>query len=400
MAKVRYSIYMISIKVYRIIIYFQVFDTVSLKRKLAVVVLLFSFCIFILILYFNMNWSAKIITHNHEQRIAVSFEKDATLLAWIKSFTGVRWSQTKTCWHLPDNDQNRKQFGIPTLVELSPNDDGLRGLENFKRWLRSKRYSENTIVVYLDAAKSLLVFFNQKALNEITNDDVILYNNEYILKNNLSASYQNQIVSAIKLFFTTVQDRKIEIESIHRPKRSKVLPNVLSKEEVKLILEAHGNIKHKTMLSLIYSCGLRRGELLSLRPDNIDSKRNIVIIIRAKGRKDRIVPLSPKILAMLREYYKAYKPTVWLFEGHEKGTPYSDRSLQSVLKLALIKTGITKPVSLHWLRHSYATHLLESGTDLRYIQELLGHIRSRTTEIYTHVSTKSIQQIKSPFDDL
>ncbi len=192
----------------------------------------------------------------------------------------------------------------------------------------------------------------------------------------------------------------MEVESIHRPKGEKKLPNVLSKEEVKLILNAHHNIKHKTMLSLIYSCGLRRGELLNLKPADIDSKRNLILIKQSKGKKDRIVPLSPKILEMLRSYYICYKPKTWLFEGRNENEPYDERSLSNVLKQALTKSNIQKPVSLHWLRHSYATHLLESGTDLRFIQELLGHSSSRTTEIYTHVSTKSLQQIKSPFDDL
>ena len=190
------------------------------------------------------------------------------------------------------------------------------------------------------------------------------------------------------------------VDKIHRPKRAKVLPNILSKEEVKLILNAHSNIKHKMMLSLIYSCGLRCGELLALKPAHVDSKRNLVLLKNAKGQKDRIAPLSPKILELLREYYNLFKPSTYLFEGQIKGQPYDDRSLQQVLKQVLKKAGITKPVSLHWLRHSFATHLLESGTDLRYIQELLGHSSSKTTEIYTHVSTKSIQQIKSPFDDL
>jgi integrase/recombinase XerD len=192
----------------------------------------------------------------------------------------------------------------------------------------------------------------------------------------------------------------VEIESIHRPKREKVLPNVLSKEEVKLILESQHNIKHKAMLCLIYSCGLRRSELLHLKLDDINSKRNIVIIRQAKGKKDRIVPLSTKILEMLRVYFVAYRPKEYLFEGQESGKPYDERSLQQVMKHALIKAGIKKPATLHWLRHSYATHLLEAGTDLRYIQELLGHKSSRTTEIYTHVSTREIQKIKSPFDDL
>jgi integrase/recombinase XerD len=202
------------------------------------------------------------------------------------------------------------------------------------------------------------------------------------------------------LYFKTIQYKSIEVDKIHRPKRAKVLPNVLSKEEIKKLLEAPTNIKHKTMLSVIYACGLRRGEALNLKPADIDSKRGIVIIRQAKGKKDRITPLSEKILVMLRDYYTAYKPKTWLFEGQISGEQYSEKSLQSVLKQSLQKAKITKPVSLHWLRHSYATHLLESGTDLRYIQELLGHSSSKTTEIYTHVSTKSLQQIKSPFDNL
>ena len=220
------------------------------------------------------------------------------------------------------------------------------------------------------------------------------------MKSGLSSSYQNQIVNSIKLYFKTCRDTKIEVDKIHRPKREKVLPNVLSKEEVKAILNAHENIKHKMMLSLIYSCGLRCGELLALKPVNIDSKRNIILLKNAKGKKDRIAPLSLKILELLRDYYRQYKPINYLFEGQIAGQPYDARSLQLVLKQALKKASITKPVTLHWLRHSYATHLLESGTDLRYIQELLSHNSSKTTEIYTHVSMKSIQQIKSPFDDL
>jgi integrase/recombinase XerD len=154
------------------------------------------------------------------------------------------------------------------------------------------------------------------------------------------------------------------------------------------------------MLSLIYACGLRRSELINLKPTDVDSKRHVLMIRQAKGRKDRITPISEKLIEMLREYYKAYRPKMWLFEGQVSGEKYSDKSLENVLKQAVRKAGINKPISLHWLRHSYATHLLESGTDLRYIQELLGHKSSKTTEIYTHVSTKSIQNIVSPFDTL
>jgi integrase/recombinase XerD len=301
-------------------------------------------------------------------------------------------------WHLPDTIENRIRFRL--FENVIPNSNALIEIEKFKQHLQSKRYSPNTVKTYIEALKSFLVFFKEKRVADITNDDVVFYNNEYILKNNLSTSYQNQIVNAIKLFFRIINDKQIDIEKIHRPKRQKILPNVLSKEEIKLILSAHSNIKHKTMLSLIYSCGLRRGELLNLKPADIDSNRNIVIIRQGKGRKDRIAPLSPKILIMLRDYYTLYKPKIWLFEGQFDNEAYDARSLSNVLKQALSKVGITKPVSLHWLRHSFATHLLESGTDLRYIQELLGHSSSKTTEIYTHVSTKSLQQIRSPFDDL
>lgn len=347
-----------------------------------------------------MNFKAKILQHKGTPRIAVYFEKNATYIAYIKAFDDARWSASKKYWHLPDTDANRAYFNLTLQQELLPSAEGIQSIELLKKYMRSKRYSPNTITTYCDALKSFLVFYNKKPVTEITNQDVIDYNNNYIVKKNLSSSYQNQIVNAIKLYFKIVKEKAIEVDKIHRPRREKVLPNVLSKEEVKQILSAPTNLKHKTMLSLIYSCGLRCGELLALKPHHIDSKRNIVLLKNSKGKKDRIVPLSPKILELLREYYKMYQPTNYLFEGQTAGSPYDARSLQLVLKQALQKKGIQKPVTLHWLRHSYATHLLESGTDLRYIQELLGHNSSKTTEIYTHVSTKSIQQIKSPFDDL
>lgn len=344
-----------------------------------------------------MKFNAKIITHKGEKRIVVRFKKDVGSTQKIKAINGSRWSMTLGAWHIPDTEENRTNFNL--RIEF-PSEEGRLELEKFQHWLHSKRYSPNTIKTYSDALKSFFIFHNTKSIPTLTNEDVIHYNNFYILKNNLSSSYQNQIVNALKLYFKTIKNKAIEIEKIHRPKRDKILPNVLSKEEVKLILNAHTNIKHKTMLCLIYSCGLRRSELLGLKLTDIDSKRNIVIIRQSKGRKDRIVPLSKKILELLREYYKAYRPSIWLFEGQQAKTPYDERSLSNVLKQALKKCNIKKPVSLHWLRHSYATHLLESGTDLRYIQELLGHNSSKTTEIYTHVSTKNLQQIKSPFDDL
>ncbi len=273
-------------------------------------------------------------------------------------------------------------------------------LQQFKNWMQHKRYSDSTIRSYVDAVKDFLLFVSPKKYHEIGNDDMIKFVNEYVIERGLSFSYQNLVISGTKLFFKEVINSKLVVDKFERPMRQKKLPNVLSKDEVRQIIDTPTNLKHRVMLSLIYACGLRRGELLNLQNTDIDSKRGLLIIRNAKGRKDRVVPISIKLIELLRMYYKHYKPKVWLFEGQHSGTRYSEQSLQSVLKQTLLRTNIRKPVTLHWLRHSYATHLLEAGTDLRYIQELLGHQSSRTTEIYTHVSTQSLQKIKSPFDDL
>uniref|UniRef100_UPI0040478B29 site-specific integrase n=2 Tax=Flavobacterium sp. TaxID=239 RepID=UPI0040478B29 len=172
-----------------------------------------------------MNWKAELITYKGEKRIAVIFEKNARLIARIKTFDGARWSASKKYWHLPDTIDNRIRFKIPPTPV--PSMEGIQQLEQFKHWLQSKRYSENTIKTYSEALQSFLTFFNQKSVFEITNEDVILYNNDYILKNKLSSSYQNQIVNAIKLYFKTIRNEVLVIEKIHRPKREKILPNVL-----------------------------------------------------------------------------------------------------------------------------------------------------------------------------
>ena len=273
-------------------------------------------------------------------------------------------------------------------------------LFSFKNYMNYRRYSRNTIKTYSDALEVFFRFFQNKAIENLTKEDLIQFNTEYILKKNLSSSYQNQVINAIKLFYRNRFNRSMEVDYIQRPRREKRLPNVLSKDEVKSILEAPTNLKHRAMLSLIYACGLRRSELLNLTLKDILSDRNLLFIRQSKGKKDRVIPIGNKLIEMLRDYYKAFKPKTWLFEGQLPREKYSERSIQLVLNHAVTKAKINKPVSLHWLRHSYATHLLESGTDLRYIQELLGHSSSRTTEIYTHVSTKNLQQIRSPFDDL
>ena len=363
-----------------------------------------------------MKWKAEPIIHNNKARIALHFDYSKEANERVRKLTGVKWSTTLKVWHVPDNDVYRKQFKInpqppkgglkakslvaPAALNVSQlTPEIIAKVNAYKNWLRSRRYSDSTIKTYSEALLSFLKFYSHKPVAEITNNDVIVFNNDFILKHKLSASYQNQIVNAIKLFFKKIENSALNVDLVHRPKKYNPLPKVLALEEIAAIINALENIKHKCMISLIYSAGLRRSELLNMRIANIDSKRMEIFIAHSKGRKDRVVPLSEMALQLLREYYKSYKPKDFLFEG-QSGDQYSERSLALVLKQACNKAGIKKQVNLHMLRHSYATHLLETGTDLRYIQELLGHKSSRTTEIYTHVSQRSLNKIKSPLDKL
>lgn len=344
-----------------------------------------------------MNWTSKLIIHRGEKRIALYFAKNDELIARIKAIAGSRWSQTQLCWHLPDTEENRAQYGIPLTSVFVPNEEGRSQIQKFKTWLESKRYSSNTIKVYIDAIKSFLIYYNHKNLKDISNEDLIEYNTNYILKNNYSESFQNQTVNAIKLFFKITGSIVFDIDKVERPRRERRLPIVLSKEEVNRVIEVTGNLKHKTLLALIYSSGLRISEALNLKAKDIDSKRMLIHVKNAKGKKDRYTLLSHKVLNMMREYYLVYQPKNYMFEGLNGGM-YNSRSAQLSLQNAVAKAKITKRVSLHTLRHSFATHLLESGTDLRFIQELLGHSSPKTTMIYTHVSSTSFKNITNPFD--
>lgn len=345
-------------------------------------------------------YTAKPIIHKGKKRISVQFENTTELINRFRKLEGARWSSSLKTWHLPDTREYRELFKLEQASNLYLSIENQTYLKQFITWLRSKRYSENTIKTYSETIRVFMLFHNEKKITEIENSDIILFNNEYILRKKLSASYQNQFVNGLKLFFKIISNRKINVDLIHRPKKSKTLPNVLSKEEVKAILESSINMKHKMMLSLIYACGLRRSELLNLKPTDILSDRNLLHIKDSKGKKDRVVPIPSTLITQLRSYYQLFQPQNYLFEGQKSGDRYSEKSLQCVFKQSLIKAKNKKPATLHWLRHSYATHLLEAGTDIRYIQDLLGHKSSKTTEIYTHVSTRELQKIHSPFDSL
>ncbi|NCA93467.1 integrase, partial [bacterium] len=271
-------------------------------------------------------------------------------------------------------------------------------IEKLREWMQYRRYSGSSISSYCDSVKTFLAWIYPKTAEQVVPSDMSRFVNEYVLKNGFSYAYQNQVVNASKIFFREVMYCDFDVDKFERPRREHKLPNVLSMEEVRKILDVIKNVKHRTMLSLIYACGLRRSELININIKDVDSKRGFLFIRQSKGNKDRMIPISNQIVEMLRDYYKLYRPGEWLFEGNTRGEQYTASSLEKVLKKAVENARIKKPVTLHWLRHSYATHLLESGTDLRYIQSLLGHKSSQTTEIYTHVTDTSLNRIRSPFD--
>ncbi|MCX6286555.1 MAG: site-specific integrase [Bacteroidetes bacterium] len=271
--------------------------------------------------------------------------------------------------------------------------------ENYIEKLIIMRYSKNTIRVYAECFKEFINYFSSKKIEEISQADIFAYQRYLIEERGVSTSYQNQAINAIKFYFEKVLGGKRETYYIERPRKERFLPEVLSESEITLIIDSIQNLKHKSMIMTAYSGGLRVGELLSLKLSDIDSKRMLITLRQGKGKKDRVTLLSKVLLELLRQYYKVYHPREYLYEGIAGGA-YSERSIQNVLKRVCEKAGIRKHVTMHTLRHSFATHLLENNTDIRYIQELLGHSSPKTTQIYTHITTKGLDQIKSPLDKL
>jgi integrase/recombinase XerD len=214
----------------------------------------------------------------------------------------------------------------------------------------------------------------------------------------ISEAYQNTLINAIKFYYEQVEGQPRQYYEVPRPKRPHTNPKVLAKEEVRDLLLGTDNLKHRAMLMLAYGLGLRLGEVLALTPPDIDSRRMALYVRAGKGKKDRNLPLPETLLQLLREQFRQFRPVTFLFEGQRPGEPYSERSLQLVIKQAAERAGIRRPITMHMLRHSYATHLLEAGTDIRVIQDLLGHSSIKTTEIYTHVAQHT--RPASPLDSL
>lgn len=273
-------------------------------------------------------------------------------------------------------------------------------LITFEKKLSTQRYASNTIKSYKDYVSLFLKHVdNYTSLKDVPLVDIESFINEKVEKEQISVSYQKGLVGAIKKMYELILGEKIQLNYLY-PKRSfSKLPKFFSKEEVRQLLDSTDNLKHKAILMTIYSCGLRLSELLNLKIRDIRSSDKIIRINQSKGNKDRIVPLSDKLLETLREYYQVYKPADYLIEG-AKGNRYSERSVQLVLKKALTKAKIKTEGTVHTLRHSYATHLIQSGIDIRIVQELLGHENIKTTMIYTHITDIDKGRTPSPLDFL
>lgn len=368
-------------------------------------------------------------TCHNKAVVSLRFEKDYSIISKIKSIKGAVWSQSRGFWFIPQSDFKLNEVfdilspvayldysalrggkpriekkaivqntPISTLDELS--EANKIEIEVFRKWMIQKRYAENTLKIYIHCLTIFFRYYATKEVSEITIKDIESFNFGFIVKNKYSLKTQNQYISAIKTFYIKMKGINYEIANLERPIEGQKLPKVIPIETIQSFLAGISNIKHKTALTTIYSLGLRRSELLNLKLTEISFKRDVIEIVNAKGKKDRDLPLPGKLKELIATYYRQFKPEVWLIEGQKAGSQYSATSLEKIFYKYLDKIIITHTFTLHSLRHSYATHLLDMGVDLRIIQELLGHKSSRTTEIYTHVSMKNLKNVKNPLDGL
>lgn len=274
----------------------------------------------------------------------------------------------------------------------------LEKFHELKKELIIQKYRRNTIKSYLKSNVEL-IRYSKKEPTDITGEDIKSY--LYYLSNekNYKSTTLDVVINGLKFYYSQILKKKF-IYEVERPRKNKYLPTVLNKSEIKAIVKAINNLKHKTMILLIYSGGLRVSEASTMRVQDIDFERETVTIKNSKNRKGRVTLLAATLAKTLKKYLELYEPKYWLFEGQNRNAHISIRSIQKVFELAKKKAGIIKETGIHGLRHSFATNLLEEGTDIRYIQDLLGHASPKTTMIYTHVCTKKLTNIKSPLDNI
>lgn len=363
---------------------------------------------------------------NGERQIGIKFYPDKVIHSLLKSIDGIKWSKDHNMAYVPNTrDQLNKiystfkgvafidgkyfyinkplhypveeKYRYKFIKERPAFTKGYRRCPvEFLQKLELKKYSKSTAKVYTAFFEGFINHFPDKPIIELGEDEIRAYLS-YQVKLGRSDSMLNQIINSIKFYYEIVLGMPNRFYEIERPMKREKLPEVLSKQEVLKIFSHTFNIKHRCILKSIYSAGLRVGELVNLKVKDIDSSRMMIRIEGAKGGKDRYSLLSSSLLEDLRAYYKQYQPKEYLFEG-QKNEQYSPTSVRKVLKRSCLRAGIKKPVKTHTLRHSFATHLLEQGTDLRSIQVLMGHNSLKTTEIYTHVANTSMNTIKNPLD--
>ncbi|MGB5943478.1 MAG: site-specific tyrosine recombinase/integron integrase [Leeuwenhoekiella sp.] len=356
--------------------------------------------------------------------IGLQFYPDKILQALVKELGGIRWSDQHQMAYLPNTKSNLtavcKQFKGVAWVNFNrflPNRPLKAGSEKpdlayfrerklpegqrrcpeaYLLKLELKRYAPSTVRTYVLYFEQFINQYSAKELSTINEVDIRLYL-QSLVQQGKSDSYINLAINAIKFYYETVLEMPNRYYAIERPRKQQRLPVVICKEEVLAMIACIDNIKHRAIAELLYGSGLRRSELINLKITDVDSKRMVLKIKNSKGNKDRYTLLSHRALGTLRDYYRCYRPKDHLFEGRQGGL-YSAQAIVAIIKRAAAKAGIKEKVTPHTLRHSFATHLLEAGVDIRQIQVLLGHQSTKTTEIYTHVATKSLEMIKNPLD--
>ncbi len=317
--------------------------------------------------------------------IEIKFSYDKTIVEMVRAIPGRKYLPEQRVWIIPEIPNYRtdisKYFDNYVTLKFQEDQSGETVPTGYSNELNLRRYSRNTKRAYISAFKNFVNYYSSKDVSTLTDEDVNIYITYLVEKKNVSPAIQKQAINAIKFYYEKVLRRSVKQYLYKRPKGSKKLPTVLSEKEVVKILLALKNLKHRTILTVIYSAGLRLSEVINLKMDDLDFDRKLIRVKMAKGRKDRYTILSPRLEVLLEEYIKFYNPVKYLFEG-QKGDKYSAKSVQNIMQNAVKIAKISKHATVHTLRHSFATHLLENGTDLRYIQELLGHSSSKTTEIY------------------
>ena len=339
----------------------------------------------------GQQWSDKfkmVLLPNNAENLTLIFEK----------FRGVAWVNCQYFFpKRPLHTDGDQRLRVDDFRQRVPRKGWRYCPEEYYQKLEIRGYSMNTARIYIPMFEKFINYYDGHSnLLNINEEDIQQYLQQLVVKGH-SDSYINQAINAIKFYYEVVKEMPNRFYSIQRPMKREKLPKVISRESVFRMIDSCNNLKHRCILSLLYSSGLRRAELLDLKLEDIDSDRMLIFVRNGKGKKDRNTLLSQRLLEDLRSYYLQYRPKTYLFEG-APGKPYSATSVGRVVARAGKRANVQKRVTPHVLRHSFATHLLENGTDLRYIQTLLGHNSSRTTEIYTNVAINGLSQIQNPLD--